>query len=214
MFPLGQALVPGMVLPLHVFEPRYRSLIEHLTESDSSEAPELGVTLIERGSEVGGDDVRSDIGVITRVVRAQRFDDGRWGVICVAERRCRVVEWLPDDPWPRASVVDAPETVVEDPGALSATLTELAGELRQVLALAAELGDPVPDELVDLADDPVIAGYQLAAMAPLGPLDRQRVLTTDGPAERAALLGSLLAEQAEVLAFRLGATGKGPSEDG
>ena len=214
MFPLGQALVPGMVLPLHVFEPRYRSLIEHLTESDSSEAPELGVTLIERGSEVGGDDVRSDIGVITRVVRAQRFDDGRWGVICVAERRCRVVEWLPDDPWPRARVVDAPETVVEDPGALSATHTELAGELRQVLALAAELGDPVPDELVDLADDPVIAGYQLAAMAPLGPLDRQRVLTTDGPAERAALLGSLLAEQAEVLAFRLGATGKGPSEDG
>lgn len=214
MFPLGQALVPGMVLPLHVFESRYRALIEHLTEAGSDEAPELGVILIERGSEVGGDDVRSDLGVVTRVVRAQRFDDGRWGVICVAERRCRVVEWLPDDPWPRARVVDAPDLPVGDPDSIAAAVSELAVELRRVLALASELGDPVPDAEVELADDLGIAVFQLAALAPLGPLDRQRLLAADGPDERVGLLGALLAEQAEVLSFRLGADGDVPPTPG
>jgi uncharacterized protein len=205
MFPLGQTLVPGMLLPLHVFEPRYRALMEHLTEHESSDAPELGVILIERGSEVGGGDVRSDIGVVARLVRAERFDDGRWGVVCVAERRCRVIEWLPDDPWPRAQVVEVPEAPVTDPQVIAEELTALAAELRRVLALAAELGDPVASPTIDLVDDPVIASYQLSALAPVGPLDRQQLLACEGPTTRLALLRALLTEQAELLAFRLGA---------
>ena len=54
MFPLQAVLLPGMVLPLHVFEPRYRALMDHCLAGDR----EFGVALIERGSEVGGDDVR------------------------------------------------------------------------------------------------------------------------------------------------------------
>ncbi len=58
MFPLGTVLFPYALLPLHVFEPRYRVMIRHVMDSDH----EFGVVLIERGSEVGGGDVRFDIG--------------------------------------------------------------------------------------------------------------------------------------------------------
>jgi Lon protease-like protein len=63
MFPLGTVLLPGGVMPLHVFEPRYRQMIKDCMASDA----EFGVTLIERGSEVGGGDVRSEVGTVARI---------------------------------------------------------------------------------------------------------------------------------------------------
>ena len=71
MFPLGTVLLPGMVLPLHVFEPRYQQLVR-----DCLDAPphEFGVVLIDRGSEVGGGDTRCDVGVIARIVQVAPLD--------------------------------------------------------------------------------------------------------------------------------------------
>ena len=65
MFPLGSVLFPSLALPLHVFEPRYRAMTRHLL-SEGVE-PEFGVVLIERGSEVGGEDVRRDVGTVARL---------------------------------------------------------------------------------------------------------------------------------------------------
>ena len=67
MFPLGQPLLPGAVLPLHVFEPRYRQLVQD-TLADDVNPPEFGVTIIERGWEVGGGDHRGMIGTVARIV--------------------------------------------------------------------------------------------------------------------------------------------------
>ena len=64
MFPLGTVLLPGAVLPLHVFEPRYRALVADCLAGEQ----EFGVVLIERGSEVGGVDVRRDIATVARIV--------------------------------------------------------------------------------------------------------------------------------------------------
>src|SRR5687767_5279898 len=98
MFPLGTVLLPGGVLPLHIFEPRYREMIRTCLDGDGT----FGVVLIERGSEVGGGDVRSDAGTLARIVEASETDDGRWGVVAVGAARIRVAAWLPDDPFPRA----------------------------------------------------------------------------------------------------------------
>src|SRR5690606_29548107 len=100
MFPLGSVLVPGMVLPLHVFEPRYRALVRDCLAGDG----EFGVVLIARGSEVGGGDVRTDAGTLARIVRVDEADDGRFAVVAVGLRRIRVVRWLDDDPYPRAEL--------------------------------------------------------------------------------------------------------------
>ena len=84
MFPLGTVLFPTLVLPLHVFEPRYRVLVERCLGRPE---PEFGVVLIERGSEVGGHDVRSSIGTVARIVDSKLFDDGRWALAVAVHSR-------------------------------------------------------------------------------------------------------------------------------
>lgn len=193
MFPLGSVLLPGMPLPLHVFEPRYRALVHDCLEGSA----EFGVVLIERGSEVGGGDVRTDIGTVTRIVEAARFDDGRWAIAAVGLRRVRIQAWLPDDPYPRAEVAEWPDDDEDVPSAEA--VAEVGARFRRVLALAAELGVPVPPATVELADDPVLAVLQMAGASPLGPADRQALLQAPGPASRLALLSEMLVDQAELL---------------
>ncbi len=100
MFPLGSVLLPGGVLPLHIFEIRYQQLLNTVLETDRR----FGVVLISRGSEVGGGEHRTDIGTIAHVDEHQRFDDGRAAVVSSGTARLQVVEWLDDDPYPRAMV--------------------------------------------------------------------------------------------------------------
>lgn len=197
MFPLGTVLFPSGVLPLHVFEPRYRDLVRDCLAGDR----ELGVALIERGSEVGGGDQRTVVGTVARIVESEELPDGRWGLITVGERRIRVVEWLEDDPYPRAEVVDWPEPAPQ-PG-YDDRAAVVVSQLRQVLALAAEAGDAVPPATIELADDPVLALLQVAAVGPFGPLDRQHLLEAPSPDARADLLAALLDDAAEVLRLRL-----------
>ncbi len=198
MFPLGSVLLPGMILPLHVFEDRYRRLVEVVLDLDE---PEFGVVLIERGSEVGGGDIRAMIGCAARVLSAARTDDGRWAIVTVGTRPVRVREWLPDDPFPRALVED----LVDDP-TLPDDSAERIGSLtvrvRRCLAMASELGLSGAVE-VELSDDPVLATYQAAVLAPLGSLDRQRVLSSPSATDRLVLVEDLVTEQLELLEGRL-----------
>ena len=103
MFPLGTVLLPGGILPLHIFEPRYRQLVADLLADDVNE-PEFGVTMIERGKETGGGEDRADVGVVARVVQIEALEDGRYGLVAVGTWRFRVRSWLPDDPYPLADI--------------------------------------------------------------------------------------------------------------
>lgn len=197
MFPLGTVLFPSALLPLHVFEPRYRALAKDCMAGDR----QFGVVLIARGSEVGGGDVRTDVGCLARVMEANELRDGRWVLAAVGVRRLRVLRWLPDDPYPLADVEDWDD---EAAGAgLGDRLGEVVGLLRRVLGLKAELGEPAARATVELADDPVLASYQVAALAPFGPADHQRLLTAPGPDPRLAVLHELLTEEATYLEQRL-----------
>lgn len=197
MFPLGSVLFPHAELPLHVFEPRYRALTEACLAGDG----EFGVVLIERGSEVGGGDTRFSVGTVARIVAAGRLPDGRYLLATVGTRRLRVREWLPDDPYPRAEVELLAEPA-PTPDAHDAR-AEVERLLKRVLAMAAELGEAPQAVGVELDDDPVQAGFEAAAAAPIGPLDAQRLLELDDPSERLAELRDLLGEQAELLELRL-----------
>jgi Lon protease-like protein len=197
MFPLGCVLFPSAVLPLHVFEPRYRTLVQTCLENDQ----EFGVVLITRGSEVGGDDVRTDVGTAARIVEAEQLPDGRWVLAAVGTRRIRVRAWLADDPHPLADIEDWPDTApLVD---LDETYHDLRALLRRVLALKAELREPAAPVMVELADDPVLGGYQLGAVAPLGPADQQIILGAETVEDRLQVVGRLLAEEADFLSQRL-----------
>jgi len=206
MFPLGSVLVPGELIPLHVFEPRYRQLVHDCLEG----SPELGIVLIERGSEVGGGDVRTDVGTLGRLADARALPDGRWAIAVVGERRIRVTAWLDDDPYPRAEVELWPDPA---PGADHDELLErVAASLRTTLTTLASKGTGGPPVTGPVAADPVLAGYQMIALAPIGPLDRQRLLAAPTPEARLEDLDRMLAEVRELVALE-GEVGP-PPEDG
>jgi Lon protease-like protein len=204
MFPLGTVLFPSAYLPLHVFEPRYREMVRACLDGDAC----FGVTLIERGSEVGGGDVRTSVGTLARIVEAAELPDGRWALGTVGTERIRVRRWLEDDPFPRADIEPWPDEPDEpddaghgEEGARSPA--EVVSRLRRCLALQTELGMPGAPATIELSDDPGLATFQAAAVAPLGPADHQALLAAPGASRRLALLDRLLAEREVDLRLQL-----------
>ncbi len=194
-FPLGSVLFPTMVLPLHVFEPRYRSLIADALENDGS----FGVVLIERGSEVGGQDVRSDFGTVAKIVKAEEFVDGRWSIVAVGTQRFQVDNWLDDQPYPRAEItyIDEPSQVDE-----SDNFESVLSKFERLMALASEAGidvGAVPSELGDQST----ASYQMAALAPINMVDKHTLLSEVSTSRRLDLLDDHLDTALDVMRFRL-----------
>jgi Lon protease-like protein len=206
IFPLGGVLFPNAVLPLHVFEPRFRALVDACLSGE----PEFGVVLIERGSEVGGGETRTLVGTVARIVQVGRTDDGRYVLATIGTDRFRVQEWLPDDPYPRAIVERFDDLEPSEPGtgatdpATDAARARVGRALQKVLALRAELGDPGGGLDVDLSDDLGRATWEVAVLATLSPLDAQSILTITDPDARLRALDELLGDEIEVLRFRLG----------
>lgn len=194
MFPLEQVVLPSALVPLHVFELRYRALARVVVDC---EEPEFGTAMIERGREVGGDDLRSDVGVVARVVQSQEFADGRWAIVAIATRRIRVERWLPDDPYPKALVENWPDS---DTDINSDKLVALAAQLKRILAATQQLA---PDLRIDEPsinfDDPTYGAWQLTVAAGLGALDNQKLLLEAGWCRRLELALELFSQRAELL---------------
>ncbi|HTT87063.1 MAG TPA: LON peptidase substrate-binding domain-containing protein [Acidimicrobiales bacterium] len=204
MFPLQRVLFPHGELPLHVFEPRYRTLMDDSLAGER----EFGVVLIAQGSEVGGGDRRFGVGTLAHITAASRFADGRWALVVTGRQRIAVSRWLEDAPYPRAEVTDLAE---EDGAAEAELLDRAAVAVRRVRTLLSELGRPAPVLPEALEDTDAGARlWRLCAVAPLTALDGQRLLEAPGPAARVARLVELAEARAEDLAALLGAGGGAP----
>lgn len=197
MFPLGSVLLPGTAIPLHIFEPRYRAMIQDCLRADRR----FGVTLIARGSEVGGGDLRTSVGVLAEIIRAAELDDGRWGLVAVGLSRIRVLRWLPDDPYPRAEIEqwDEDEELEPDPE----DLQELLAVMRETSSMAAALEGAEAAELPELPTDPVALSHLLVACSPLGTVDRFDLLCASGVTERLRTLRERLDDQRVLLGAEL-----------
>ena len=208
IFPLESAQLPDQDLPLRIFEPRYSALVRHCLDSGEP----FGVVLISRGREVGGDDSRCDIGVVARITECVDEGSGRYALLCRAGERIRVCEWLPDDPFPRATVQAWPD----EPGD-PVTGAQLRAVEDRVMALferiAEARGAQLPDRDVVLGYDPGYdqagtddaAGrlFTLAARIPMGAADRYAVLSAPSAADRLAALREAVDAVAEMVEFQL-----------
>lgn len=206
MFPLGTVLLPGGVLPLHVFEPRYRQMVTDCVETPGHE---FGVVFIERGSEVGGGEVRRMVGTVARMVEVAQMADGRFAVMSVGVRRLRVNAWLPDDPYPMADVDDWPDDDDAADGAdggadgLDVLVESVSARVRRAMAFALELGDPVGDPQQEVSIDPWLASHHLADLAPLSNTDRFDVLCAASTRARLTLLDQRLDDVETLMRMRL-----------
>jgi uncharacterized protein len=196
MFPLGSVMFPFTAVPLRVFEPRYQALIDRVMDGDRR----FGIVLIERGFEVGGGDQRFDTGTLVEAIAVQELEGGHRAVMVAGIQPIRVVKWLEDDPhpWAEVELVDLGEPPPVE------LLASTRRELERVLTLASELGADVFSNVdLEVAEDPLAAAYQLAALTPTTTFDHQRLIESPDATEMLNSMSQFLAEQAEILTARL-----------
>lgn len=170
MFPLGSVLFPGMPLPLRVFEPRYVAMVSAVL---ADTAPEFGVVLIERGSEVGGGDVRFGVGTVARIVSVEQ-SAGSIEVLATGAARFEVVRWLEDDPFPRAEVRELAAVALDE--STPSELDAAEALVRTTISRASEFVElPWPAD-IELSAELAQRIWQVAAIAPLNSLDQYALL--------------------------------------
>lgn len=201
MFPLQSAVLPGEALPLRIFEPRYGALVEDCL---ATEDPAFGVVLIARGREVGGGDQRHDVGALARIVEFAGHGAGRYQLKCIVQERFRVTEWLPDDPYPRALLLDWPDEPGDVAPADVRAVEDDAWALLELIAGARDIRLRPRDEIFgDLSDEAGDRLYGLAARVPIGPADKYEVLAAPGPVQRLAALREAVETVTAMVRFQL-----------
>ncbi|NMO02013.1 hypothetical protein HH308_12400 [Gordonia sp. TBRC 11910] len=204
MFPLGSALMPGEHLPLRIFEPRYREMLQDCIDSGDMR---FGVVLIERGSEVGGGDIRTDVGTIAEVIEHRRSAGGTWALLCRGVERIRIDEWLDDAPYPRARVSTWPDPPIT-PKEWDRWLIQLEqASTRLIDFLASYTHENKQDlPLPRLARPDLPASeytYATAAFMPITQADRHRALCAPDVGTRARVLAEAITDAHSALQFRL-----------
>ena len=197
MFPLSLVLFPGQILPLHIFEIRYRTMVEEIID----EGRKFGVVLIERGSEVGGGETRKNVGTLAEIIDSEKSSDGRWLLITKGMKRIQISKWLEDSPYPKAEIsfVDDEESIICDREEWLKTVNHM----RRVLAILAELGDDVSPFSIEISEDPLLGSYEMSSVLPVTPFDSQKLLEADSVKERCNLLKEFLINLEETAHSRL-----------
>lgn len=199
LFPLGTVLFPGLVLPLHVFEERYRALVRDLLALPDGSTREFGVVAISSGWEVdagAGAVTLHEIGCTAEVRQVTELSDGRFDLVTVGRRRFRTEEVVNGDvPYLRARVSYLPEAA-HSPVA-DALAPRVLAVFRTYLGLVrtdtTDIGEQLPE-------DPTVLSHLIAATASLTLAERQALLAAPGTAER--LRAELTILQREVVLLR------------
>ncbi|WP_462187651.1 MULTISPECIES: LON peptidase substrate-binding domain-containing protein [unclassified Frankia] len=199
LFPLGTVLLPGLVLPLEIFEERYRILVRELLEQPADQVRRFGVIAIRRGREVGPAlPAIHDVGCTAVLRRVQEHSDGRFSLITVGGDRFRIrtvdrhsepylvgdVDYLPED------VGDTDDT--DD------TVPAVQRLLRTYADRLAATGT-VQISLPDLPDDPIALSYVIAAAAVTDVTERQGLLAAPDAASRLRAERALLRREIGLL---------------
>ncbi len=190
IFPLSTVLFPGISLPLHVFEDRYRLLVSRLLEQPEGVGRRFGIVAIREGYEVGSRGVQSvqRLGCAAELTAVEPYDDGRFDIEVVGRERLRIDVLDTSGDYLVAEVSWLDETGGADPAAAAARARRTFERYRR--RLGALRGDSVLEG--DLDRDPVQLSYQLAATCLLTQPERQRLLEVEDAAGRLRLLTSLL----------------------
>lgn len=203
LFPLNTPLVPGLVLPLHIFEPRYREMVEELLARPDEDDREFGIVAVRDGRDVATDGLSAlyPVGTATVVREAERLDDGRFDIVTTGSRRFRLLAIDDSRPLLRADVEYLDD--VSDPA--DALLAEQVTRRFRLYrgALSGQVPDAVdwedPDDDAGLPDDPTVLSYLVTAAMLLPTEERQGLLAASTTGDRLALARSLLGRETALI---------------
>jgi Lon protease-like protein len=198
IFPLNTVVFPGVTMPLHVFEERYRAMVKHLLALDDPATRLFGIVAIREGYEVGAHESRAmyRTGCVVQLTEVRPYDDGRYDIEVVGRHRMRVDAINADGPFVVAELTDLPDEEPED-----VTEDDILDEAGRALgafddyrALLSEIrGGEVL--IGKMPRDPELLSYSLAATALLSLKERQSLLETRTTHERLVMLRHTLREE-------------------
>ena len=189
MFPLGTVLFPGVSMPLHVFEDRYRALVHHLLRVSDPVDRVFGSVAIREGYEVGdhGNQSLYRVGCRIRMTDVEAHPDGSFDLVAVGLDRFQLDSLETGGPYPVGHVTARPEPPPDVPEDVTDAARAMFTAYRA--ALTSIRGDVEPTEL---PRDPSYLSWALAALAPLPMPDRQSLLEAEDAATRLVLVTDLL----------------------
>ena len=173
LFPLNTVLFPGQVLPLHIFEERYRHMIGQCIDKGLP----FGVALIQEGEEVGGLAKPYAVGTMAHITQVERLDDGRLDIITVGEMRFRVVS-LRQAPegYLRASVILWP-WLPGDENATQMLVQSVRDRLRRYVGMLSRASG-ISLEADDLPEQPAALACLTAIALQVAQTEKQKLLTS------------------------------------
>src|SRR6476469_1981843 len=176
LFPLGLVLYPGVMLPLHIFEDRYRQLVRDLLDMQDGNRL-FGVVAIKAGREVGTEGITAlhEIGCTAELRYAEAYEDGRFDIIVTGMTRFRLLEVETSAPL-RADVDLLSDDRSPQSAALSRRVARQFVSYRDALLTAQGMQDDSDDEPPELPDDPAELAYLVAAAMNLDPSHKQSLL--------------------------------------
>ena len=198
LFPLGTVLYPGLLLPLHIFEDRYRQLVRDLQAGP--EPRRFGVVAIREGRETGVNGVSAlyEIGCTATLRRITEHEDGRFDLITVGTQRFRLASELDhSQPYLQGEVdlIDE-ETGAEAEAALAAQAVQ-RGFRAYLDALAARGVTQI--SVPELPDEPVVLSYLVAASVIADLTDKQALLAEPDALSRLTAERAMLSREAAML---------------
>ena len=195
LFPLNLVLFPGMRLPLHIFEERYKAMIGDCIER---EAP-FGVVLIKDGPEVGGPAEPFRVGTTARITQVQHLEEGRMNLLALGEKRFDLVEVVREIPHLVGLVAFKQEAVGDTPADLLGDVEQEYGVfLGHIATMAGAWNAPV-----QVPEDPLTLSFEAVATL-TGSIElpqgmRQELLEVDTAGERLTRLLPLLKRANELI---------------
>ena len=183
LFPLNTVLFPGMPLPLHIFEERYKAMVADCIRDGRP----FGVVLIAQGTAEGGPPATPHaIGCTAEITQVQPLEEGRMLIVTVGRERFRIIRLQRAEPYLVGMVEPAP-LLDEDEAQLAESAARLGPLVSQYLDKLAQLGhmDTPPDPP---PDDPAALAYLGAALIQLPPEQKQALLALDRLTELSAAL--------------------------
>ena len=188
----GVVLLPGTLLPLHIFESRYRAMVADALRGDRT----IGMSLVRPDAEYEGADPNIfAVGGAGEIVESELLDDGRYNIVLSGSFRFRIVAELGTAPYRRAQVEPLDSIPFRDAAALARSrgeLTALFTEMASVLRLP-----PLPEETLP----PERLASEVALRLRYDPAELQALLETDALAERFEALIARLREWRERVKF-------------
>jgi uncharacterized protein len=195
LFPLGLVLFPGAVIPLHIFEERYKLMINRCLESDGV----FGVILIRQGWEVGPAAEPYDVGTFARIVKTERLDGGKLNLTLAGDGRFRLLRQVPGEPYLQAEV----ESLDEDASGVPERLVRLVRAQFETYVQTIRRLSRQHEGTVLLPGRPLDLSYAVAASLQISRTEKQ-LLLEESAADRIAHESQILRREALLLG-RLGA---------